>query len=259
MRYLFTVLLAATAAFSHHTPVEPPLPPLSKLTGDAIGWYSPQPRDQSMYHALHPDSSYQYFRRDSVKVWYIGVIRHNGVIKAQRIKARYGFQRILADDPHFHRRIRSNTRYYETVSTNPTVRRVHWVWLFNTRHGARCYDQANYDRALRVHSHLETDGRPLAEGQIYLGVDYYPYYPDIGFVQESDLLGVITGHEERFPWYYAGHNTAEPYNHSPHGCGWPLPPWYRPDTEHLAPRPLDLPPQAPSGQSARVVVPDPRR
>ena len=262
-RFLAAVLMAATASFAHHTPVEPALPPLSELPAGRTGWFSPQPTDQSMYPALHMDSTYAYHSADSLKLWYIALVRVDGQLKAQRVLGWGGWHKEHPDDPHFRVRIRANYRFSETLTRDPYTEKLHWVYLHDTRggnqghggRGSKCYTPGNTDRALYLFTSQTGEGRALPAERIYLGVDWYPYYPDIGFVNKSDVVGVITGHEEEWPWHYGTHNTAAPYNDSEHGCGWTLPPWYRlDDEEHPAPS-LDLPPPGPRGQTGTTSGP----
>ena len=258
MKSIFmAILLAAGVALAHHVPVEPPLPDRSTLTSPGIGFYSPPPLDQSMFPALHPDSTYQYVSIDSIRSWYIAVVRKDGKLTAQRILGWGGWHKHHEDDPSFRIRGRANFRYSETVSENVT--KDHYVWLFDVRNGGRynCQSAANKVRALKLFTITTGEGRAIDNETVYLGVDYWPYYPDLGYTKRSDIVGIITGHQEEYPWNFSGHDTTDPYNHSPHGCGWTLPSWYRLEEEEYDIPPLDLPPQT-ARQVAPGTTPPPR-
>ena len=255
MKSLFAALvsLAATAALAHHVPVEPPLPPLSELPAGASGWYSPQPLDQSMYPALHMDSTYAYYATaDSLRPYYIALTRTEGVLRAHRIVGWGGWQRNVEEDPSFRIRARANMRFSERVSDG--VFKDIYAYIYPVIGGGTyqnpglCHDNRSKDRMLILLTYQTGEARSSTSGEYFLSPDFWPYYPELGWTAKADIVGVITGHDEHYPWHFAKHHTD--YGDDANSCGWTLPSWYRLDEEEHDVPSLHLPARSTAGGAA---------
>ena len=240
---MFRLLLSFLCVFCISGVVEgQTLPP---LTGSYIGYFSPS--DRSMFPSLHPDSTYRYVSRDSLKPWHVALVRaRGGGLEAYRAFTWGGWDRQYAGDSAYRKRARANSRYNKVVNG---VETRFYVYIFGLRDRTRCYDAANLDRALVLLSVPRNSGLAVPSGTTYLGVDYWPYYEDKQFVRNQDVVGVIRPMDEEQPWDYDSHAD-------PNACGFSLPAHYELEREEHTVPPLVLPGGA-SGSSGVTVLPRP--
>ena len=214
---------------------DPTTPGLEPLGGRYIGYYSPSATDQSMYPALHPDSTYRYIARfgGAIRTYMIALIHErgkaSGPIYAYRILGNGQHDLHYSTDSDFRIRARAN------ASSSTRIRERFW-YLFPVRGGrwADCSSPYNVVRSLKLFDVQKSAGLEIPRSRVYLGVDFHPYYEDHGYISTARIVGLIDPGDEHVAWNPARHDD-------PNDCGWPLPPSLELEREEYRLPPLDLP------------------